>query len=121
MFTVVSQICADFHQADKAVAEPGECDASGAVVQVEGLLELDLGGAGEVSDSAFDLRPLCQGNDQLREPGGLRIVGGSFEPWCSMDCETVRESPVAGSVDALEHGFSVSVHQCPVVLHHASA
>ncbi|MEU8432535.1 hypothetical protein AB0F18_06405 [Streptomyces sp. NPDC029216] len=51
----MSQICDDFHQADKAVAEPRARDASGAVVQAECLLELDLGGAGEV-----------------REPGKLR-------------------------------------------------
>ncbi|MFB6991451.1 hypothetical protein [Streptomyces sp. NPDC056304] len=111
----MSQVCDDFHQADKTVAEPRERDASGAVVQAESLLERDLGEAGEVCDSAFGLRSLCQGDDQLCEPGGLGIVGGSFEPWCSMGGEAVWESPVAGPVDALEHGVSVSVHQCPIV------
>ncbi|WP_345667239.1 hypothetical protein [Streptomyces similanensis] len=111
----MSQICDDFHQADKAVAEPGECDASGAAVQVEGLLELDLGGAGEVCDFAFGLRSLCQGDDQLREPGDLGVVGGPAEALRSDEVEAVREGLGVGPVDAREHGVPVAAHQCPSV------
>ncbi|WP_146232259.1 hypothetical protein [Streptomyces sp. NWU49] len=79
------------------------------------MFELDLGGAGEVRDFASGLRSLCQGDDQFREPGDLRVVGGSVEALGPDEVEAVREGLGVRPVDARKHGIPVATDQRPSV------
>ncbi|MFF8994113.1 hypothetical protein ACF09H_30165 [Streptomyces sp. NPDC014983] len=79
------------------------------------MLELDLGEAGEVRDSAFGLRSLCQRDDQFREPGDLGVVGGPVEALGPDEVEAVREGLGVRPVDALKYRIPVAADQCPSV------
>lgn len=78
----MSRIRDDFHQADKAVVEPWECDATETVAQAEGLFELVLGGAGEVGDFAFGLRALCRRSSWSRRIWACTISGACDRSIC---------------------------------------
>ncbi|MGW2134070.1 hypothetical protein [Streptomyces coelicoflavus] len=71
----MSQIGDDFHQADKAVVEPWECDATETVAQAEGLFELVLGGADEVGDFAVRFPGAVSAFELVQKDLGLHDLG----------------------------------------------